>query len=302
MQPKASAKATTPADGAERKAALSHPSCNRSTIMPWRTPGRAPRRVPPSQQGHGERRPAERRPSSPCRLGSRAPTSTPTTRTRWHHLTCSPPTFCAHAGRRSASSLPPTKPAPAWTLCCGGVRVMLAQQRPSCCAQAAREKPDRLSCARAAVESRPRALLTTTPWGPYDDLPYVKTYETPNLDLQADSMHTAMKSSRRLLLHARARGRIIDRSPRGCARRGATAPRLSLGVEQEAGDEDDDDGEELEEAHANERVGEQVLLHRRVARLRRRQRRRPPDADSGVGDGTSCTRLSQELLRESKRR
>merc|ERR1719221_438896 len=40
----------------------------------------------------------------------------------------------------------------------------------------------------------------------------------------------------------------------------------SLRVEKQAGDEDDHDGQELQEAHPDEGVREEVLLHRRIAR------------------------------------
>merc|ERR1719498_1066953 len=41
--------------------------------------------------------------------------------------------------------------------------------------------------------------------------------------------------------------------------------RCSLGVEQEASHHDYDDGQELQETHANQSVREQVLLHRGIA-------------------------------------
>eukprot|EP00406_Dinophysis_acuminata_P065927 CAMPEP_0179280368 /NCGR_PEP_ID=MMETSP0797-20121207/36593_1 /TAXON_ID=47934 /ORGANISM="Dinophysis acuminata, Strain DAEP01" /LENGTH=57 /DNA_ID=CAMNT_0020989025 /DNA_START=57 /DNA_END=226 /DNA_ORIENTATION=+ len=52
------------------------------------------------------------------------------------------------------------------------------------------------------------------------------------------------------------RSKLEGTAPSGGAAR-------SLRVEQEAGDERDNDGEELDHADTDERVGEEVLLHRR---------------------------------------
>merc|ERR1719410_1655988 len=54
----------------------------------------------------------------------------------------------------------------------------------------------------------------------------------------------------------------------------------SLGIQQQACDEDDDDCQELQESHSDERVREQVLLHGWVA---------------GHADHESCEQLADTL-------
>merc|ERR1719324_269242 len=67
----------------------------------------------------------------------------------------------------------------------------------------------------------------------------------------------------------------------------------SLGVEEEAGDEDDDNRQELEEPHSNERVGEEIFLHRWVAchaydeRCEKLANPLRAAADSDHGDGAA---------------
>merc|ERR1712241_1652669 len=60
----------------------------------------------------------------------------------------------------------------------------------------------------------------------------------------------------------------------------------SLGVEEQSGDEDDNNGQELEETHTNQSVGEEVLLHGWVA---------------GHTDDKGCEELADTLCTTSDR-